>query len=323
MTAPDWLGIDLGGTFIKWELLGDDGASLGSGRTATPTTGHIAVTEAIIRIVNDYSAGESGLAGVGIAVPGHLSEERDSITLLPNVAGEWLGFSVRSYIAEHTGYEPTLLNDARAFARAELELGAAVGASDAVFATIGTGIGGAVAVNGQVVSSRRDSFGEIGHSTAVAGGETCACGGRGCVEAYAGGTSVLARAKRRGVTVDAGPDALISLAFAALSDPIAASVLEEAYDAFAVGVSSLCAVTGSHLVVVGGAVATELPGYLDRTRERLVERFGLLGTVEVRVGLLGSRAGALGAALARRDHSHSSMTPSNTTPARTELEHQA
>ena len=318
MSEQTWLGIDLGGTYIKWELVADDGTSLRSGRTPTPRTGQIAVTDAMVNIVDELGVAGVRPAAVGIAVPGHLSAARDSITILPNVPGDWVGFGVRSYIAERTGLDISLLNDARAFALAELELGAAVGASTAVFATIGTGIGGAVAVDGRIVTSDRDTFGEIGHTTAVVDGEACACGGRGCVEAYAGGSKVLERAARRGVSIELGPDALTSLEFAARTDQAAADVLAEAYDAFAVGISTVCAFTGSTLVILGGAVVAELPGYLDRSRQRLEQRRALLGPVEVRAGSLGARAGAVGAArAARRNQSESKNVTSHP-----ELEHQ-
>lgn len=304
--APRWLGIDLGGTYIKWELLGEGDQGLGSGRVDTPTSGHLAVTDAIVDLCSERAA-DSEVTGIGIAVPGHLSPIRDSITLLPNVSGQWSGFPLRSYVAERIGLTPTLLNDARAFAAAELVLGAARGRDDVLFATIGTGIGGAVAVGGVVVNSARDNFGEIGHLTAVVGGEPCGCGSAGCIEAYAGGAYLLARAEKRGCRIDRGPSAIPALAASAVHDPMAARVLSQAYDIFGVGISSACAYTGSRCVVVGGAVGAELPGYLQGSRYHLSDRHGLLGDVDVRAAALGARAGALGAAVsARLGHSSTS-----------------
>jgi len=321
MTEASWLGIDLGGTFIKYELVADDGVMIRSGKKATPLTGQLDVVDAIAGIVTELVAEAFAPAGVGIAVPGHLSPERDSITIFPNVPGDWRGFPLRSSIAERSGREVSLLNDARSFALAELERGAARGASTAVFATIGTGIGGAVAVDGAVVSSAPDTFGEIGHTTAVVDGDRCGCGSLGCIEAYAGGTNILRRARERGLSIPSGADALTSLEKTTHTDPLAAAVLEEAYDAFAIGVSSMCAYTGAQLVVVGGAVAAELPGFLDRSRVRLEHRRELLGAVEVRAASLGARAGALGAALAARRAAVSKSEHPNTEPLTPELEH--
>lgn len=300
MSEPTWLGIDLGGTAIKWEHVTDSGSSIAAGRVATPTEGHEAVTDAIAEIIRGAASGTSVPAGVGIAVPGHLTPERDAVTLLPNVAGAWRGYPFVEVLRARTGSSPVLLNDARAFAIAELELGAARGASDVVFVTIGTGIGGAVAIDGRVVRSRRDTTGEVGHIIAVRDGERCTCGHRGCVEAYAGGAQILRRAEREGIEVSSSAGALASLARADLRSLAAVRILREAYDALAVGISSACAFTGAQVVVVGGGVADELPGFLDRSRRRLAERAGLLGEVEVRTSTLGVRAGALGAALAAR-----------------------
>lgn len=301
--AATWLGIDLGGTLIKWEHVADSGGTVDSGRVPTPRSGHLAVTEALAEIVNARRAGSRPPAGVGIAVPGHLSPERDSITVLPNVAGDWRGFPVVAQLRERTGSTVTLLNDARAFAGAEHAIGAAREGTDVVFATVGTGIGGAVAIDGTLVRSRRDTVGELGHTTAVVDGEQCSCGHRGCVEAYAGGAAILARAVQQGLSITAGPGALRDLATTAATSSVAARILAEAYDALAVGVSNACAFIGARLVVLGGGVVEDLPGFVDRCRVRLEDRRDLLGDVELRRGSIGVRAGAVGAALAAREAS--------------------
>jgi glucokinase len=298
-----WLGVDLGGTNIKWECLTAAGESVASGQVATPTGGHIAVTDTIVDLIDAYRLEDDSLRGVGVAVPGHLGPSGDSIALLPNVPGDWLGFPIRSYVSERTGFAPVLLNDARAFAVAELGLGAGRGHDSGVFATIGTGVGGAIATGGAVVRSPRDSFGELGHTVAVPDGELCGCGSRGCVEAYAGGTFVISRAEKRGVPIVRGPEVHSALAREAERNLAAAAVLEEAYNAFAVGISNACALAGTGFVVVGGAVATALPGYVARCRSVLEARQDLLGRIEVRAGSLGNHAGALGAALAAREQS--------------------
>lgn len=301
MSAPTWLGIDLGGTSIKWEQVTVSGEAVNAGRVPTPADGQLAVSDALAAIINDALASAAPPAGVGIAVPGHLSPQRDSITLLPNVAGDWLGFPLVARLRDRTGNTPTLLNDARAFAGAEHAVGGAAGSSDVVFVTIGTGIGGAIAIDGAVLRSRRDTLGELGHTTAVVDGERCGCGHRGCVEAYAGGAAVLRRAAQHGLIITPGPDALRQLASRAATSRQAAKILTEAYEALAVGVSSACAFSGARLVVIGGGVADELPGYLDRCQVRLESRRALLGEVEVRRATLGVRAGAVGAAFAARE----------------------
>lgn len=299
MTRPTWLGIDLGGTSIKWEQISDSGGTVASGAVATPTSGHEGVTDAIAQIVIARGADRDPPLAVAIAVPGHLSADQDSAILLPNVPGDWLGFPVAARLSELSGIRPLLLNDARAFAVAELALGAAHAQSEVVFVTVGTGVGGAVAVDGRVIRSRGDRFGEVGHAVVVVDGELCTCGSRGCVEAYAGGAQILDRARRHGLPVGSGPGALRALS----THPSLAGILRDAYDALAVGISTACALTGARFVVIGGGVAEELPDFLGRTRTRLAERGRLLGDVEVVPGELGVRAGAVGAAIFARAES--------------------
>ncbi len=296
MSTPTWLGIDLGGTSIKWEQIDDSGATVASGRVVTPISGQEGVTDAIAEIVTARSIDQDPPLALAIAVPGHLSADQESVTLLPNVPGAWLGFPIAARLSALSGLCPLLLNDARSFAVAELTLGAARAQSEVVFVTVGTGVGGAVALDGRVIRSRGDRFGEVGHTVVVIDGELCTCGSRGCVEAYAGGAQILDRARRHGLPVGSGLGALRALS----THPSLAAILREAYDALAVGIANACALTGARFVVIGGGVAAELPGFVEWTRHRLAERWRLLGDVEVSQGELGVRAGAVGAAIFAR-----------------------
>jgi glucokinase len=293
------LGIDVGGTNIKWVALDGSTARLGSGTLATPTADESSVVDVLEQIVT--AVGERfDVCSLGIAVPGHVDRLTQQTRILPNVAGRWDGFPLGDHVRARTGLRPEILNDARAFAMAELTMGSGREHRDVVFATVGSGVGGALVVDGELLRNRTDSAGEVGHTTYRADGRRCGCGGEGCVEAYAGGHAIAERLAEIGgpwrsrtvreafESTPSGPD-----------DPVA-TITAEAVDALAVAIASACALIGARAVVLGGGLALEVPRYAEAAAARLAARRRLLGDVPVFVSGIGSLAGAVGAALAGR-----------------------
>jgi glucokinase len=293
------LGIDVGGTNIKWVTLDGSAARLGSGTVATPTADEARVVDALEQIV--ATARERfDVHSIGIAVPGHVDRLTQQTLLIPNVAGHWNGFALGDEMRARTGLRPEILNDARAFALAELTVGSVSAYRNIVFATVGSGVGGALVVDGELLRNRTDSAGELGHMTYRSGGRPCTCGADGCVEAYAGGHAVAERL--------AGVDAQwrsrsLREAFEATKarpDDAVATITAEAVDALAVALASACALIGGRAVVLGGGLAIEVPRYAETAAARLASRRRLLGEVPVFVSEIGSLAGAIGAAIAGR-----------------------
>lgn len=293
------LGVDVGGTNIKWVALDASTARLGSGTVATPTTDEASVVDVLERIV--ATAGERfGVRSFGVAVPGHVDRSTQQTLIVPNVAGRWTGFPLGAELRRRTGLRPEILNDARAFAVAERAVGSARSHADVVFATVGSGIGGALVVDGRLLRNGSDSAGELGHTTYRPGGRLCGCGSEGCVEAYAGGHAIAARLAELG-----GPWRSRSVreafdASAAGSDDAVGTITAEAVDALATALANACALIGARAVVLGGGLAIEVPRYAAAAANRLAARRRLLGEVRVHVSELGSLAGAIGAAIAGR-----------------------
>jgi glucokinase len=293
------LGIDVGGTNIKWVALNASNARLGSGSVATPTTDEASVVDVLEQIV--AAAGERfDVRSYGIAVPGHVDRSTRQTLLIPNIAGRWTGFPLGEELRRRTGLRPEILNDARAFAMAERAVGSARSHADVVFATVGSGIGGALVVEGQLLRNGTDSAGELGHTTYRSGGRLCGCGSEGCVEAYAGGHAIAGRLAEldgqwRSRSVREAFDGS-----AAGSDDAVATITEEAVDALATALANTCALIGARAVVLGGGLAIEVPRYVEAATTRLASRRRLLGDVRVHVSELGSLAGAIGAAIAGR-----------------------
>ncbi|MEV4580953.1 ROK family protein [Nonomuraea jabiensis] len=281
MTA---LGIDVGGTYTKWVTLEGEAVS-DSGTVPTPPGPEETV---------ELAASLAPHAGsIGIGLPGHVDRDTGTALFVPNPPGDWDGYPVGERLGALTGVPVSVVNDARAFARAELALGAARGLADVLFAVLGTGVGGAVALRGAVLVGPRDNLGEIGHVTVSPWGPACCCGNRGCVETFAAGPGIVRAFGPRTVKATAAEVAEAARA----GDERAAQAFEQAGWALGVALGDAAAFFGVGSVVVGGGVSGALDLMRSTLNNELARRRPLIGDVTVLPAVLGPMAGAIGAAL--------------------------
>jgi glucokinase len=185
------LGIDVGGTKTVIAIADEAGVLRGRRRFATPLSGDArADLSALARearaLCAEAGASPAKLQAVGVALPGPLDLEAGLLLSPPNLPG-WQRLPVRDLLAAELGAPVALENDANAAALAEWRFGAGRGARDMVFLTMSTGVGGGLILGGKLQRGVATSAGEIGHMPIEWEGEPCACGKRGCLEAYVGG----------------------------------------------------------------------------------------------------------------------------------------
>ncbi|MBB5790047.1 ROK family protein [Jiangella mangrovi] len=281
------LGIDVGGTTVKWAVLDARTATVVV-RGSIPTADDPHTVAAELAAVAETAAG-GDTAAIGVGVPGHVDRRTGIVRFVPNLRGDWPGFPLAATLRASTGRPVTVLNDARAFCLAEWVLGAARGHDDALFLTLGTGVGGGVVSGGSLLTGPDDRLGEIGHLVHDRTGPRCGCGHRGCLETYASATAI-ARA--------AGLPTAEAAFEAATSDPAASEAVAAAGRAVGETIASLCAVLPADLLVIGGGVAAGLPQLRPHIEHALAERRDFIGAVDVVAARLGADAGAVGAALA-------------------------
>lgn len=276
------LGVDVGGSAVKWALL--DGEKVADSGTFPTPRGPDAVVEQVAASLPD------GVASIGIGLPGHVDRAAGIALFVPNPPGEWTGFPVGPALSARTGLPVAVVNDARAFALAELRVGAARGLSDVLFAVLGTGIGGAVALGGQILAGPRDNLGEVGHITVDTFGPECCCGNRGCVETFAAGPGIVRGYRSRATPADVAEAAR-------RGDRKAVEVMSRAGWALGVALGDAVALLGIDTVVVGGGVAGALDLMRPAMRDEFERRRPLIGDVTVLPAALGPLAGAIGAAI--------------------------
>jgi glucokinase len=191
------IGLDLGGTNLRAAVIDRSGKLLDkiSGSTNF-TEGREAVMGDIVAAISKLREhhGISGLAGIGVGVPGFIRMKEGFLTNSPNLP--YLeNYPVRDEISRRLGAGVILENDANAAALGEKWMGAGRDVDDLVLLTLGTGIGGGIISGGKVLRGFVGMAGELGHLTVVPTGNPCGCGNRGCLEKYASATAVSAMAQ--------------------------------------------------------------------------------------------------------------------------------
>jgi glucokinase len=190
------VGIDLGGTNIVVGTVAEDGSEL-LGLVSEPTLPELGADAVVARIVklahaSIAAAGRRDVAGVGIGSPGPLDTKTGVVILTPDLG--WVNMPLRDRVSDALKLPTTLDNDANCAIFGEWWRGAAQGVDHVVGLTIGTGIGGGIVLGGEIYHGASDVAGEIGHMTIEANGRACKCGNQGCLEAYASGPAIAARA---------------------------------------------------------------------------------------------------------------------------------
>ncbi len=307
------IGVDVGGTKVLAGEVDPEGRIV---RTATRRTPGRRVSVSMLEgaltdAVHDVAAGRVP-DGVGLAAAGFVDATAERVMFAPHLP--WVDDDVRRRLTERWGAPVTLDNDANCAAYAESRLGAARGASSALVVTMGTGIGGALVVDGRLLRGANGMAGEFGHMQVVPDGRACECGHYGCWEQYSSGHALVRFARAR---VIAEPTVLTDLCHGQpeqLTGPMVTAAAEDgdlvARQAFAsvgdwlgVGLAGLVAAFDPEVVVVGGGVSAAGDRLLDPARIALGR--ALVGAEhrvvpEVRVARLGPEAGLVGAALGRR-----------------------
>jgi glucokinase len=308
-----YVGVDVGGTKILAGLVGERGElsdiQRGStpGRRVTAEALEDALTEVVTRV-----AGSRPLAAVGLAAAGFVDATGDRVRFAPHLP--WRDHSVRQTLSDRWGVPVVLDNDANCAAAAESAYGAAAGAASAVLITMGTGIGGAVVVDGHVLRGTNGMAGEFGHAQVMPDGVPCECGHQGCWEQYASGNALVRYARER---LGREPSILEEICHGRpelLTGPMVTAAAEEgdllARQAFGsvgdwlgVGVANLVAALDPEVVVIGGGVSAAGDKLLEPARSALTRALVGVGhrvVPPIRAAAFGPQSGLVGAGLMAR-----------------------
>ncbi|GLX51303.1 sugar kinase [Streptomyces hygroscopicus subsp. hygroscopicus] len=295
---------------MKAALVGDDGVLLHRARRATGRErGPDAVVAGILDFAAElyaYGAEHHGTpAAAGIAVPGIVDEEQGTAVYSANLG--WKDVPLRDLLAERLGVPVALGHDVRTGGLAEGRIGAGRGADRFLFVPLGTGIAGAIGIDGRVESGAHGFAGEIGHVVVRPGGAPCPCGQRGCLERYASAAAVSEGWAAAGGNPDA--DAADCARAVAAGDPAARRVWQEAVDALADGLVTALTLLDPRTLIIGGGLAEAGEVLFQPLRDAVRRRVTFQKLPSVVPAALGDAAGCLGAGLLARDLLTITSTP--------------
>ena len=315
------IGIDLGGSNLR-------AAAFGDGDGATPLEIHKeavgddrapdAIVERVARTIERLAGGSAGPVAVGVGLAALLRDRRGTVANSPHL--RWRDVPFGELLGRRLGarYRLGVYNDVNAITWGEAVAGAAQGCRDVLAVYVGTGIGGGLIVGGQLVEGASNCAGEIGHTKVRWDDDAapCMCGGRGCVEAYVGGSYLVARIRRElankrrkttvieraGGSLDAVTPSHVDAA-ALDGDAWALGLWTELAALLAVALGNALAILNSQRLILGGGVLGRTPGLREMTEIdlMLVAPPASLEPLTIAVAELGDDAGLVGAARLARD----------------------
>ena len=304
------VGIDLGGSKLRGGLLSPSGQLIGRLEVQTeawkgPPSVLANLKSMITRLLD--STDPARVAGIGIAAAGQIHPKTHAVVYAPNL--EWENVPLRDEIESAFGMPVYVENDVRAAAWGEYRFGAGRGAESLIAVFVGTGVGSGAVVDGILLRGAGNAAGELGHTQVVPDGVPCACGQRGCVEAYASGRGF---ARRLEAALAAGTETRLGRETGGNASRVTAALVARAAmegDAFArtlwddaerflgQAIANYVTLLNPDLLVLGGGVMTTVPR-LAQALERQVRSHATVLSRDVRIARagLGDSSGIFGAA---------------------------
>lgn len=306
-----YVGIDLGGTFIKGGIVTKDGEIVCQDKVPTEVEkGNDRVAENIAKLTETLlqkaNVSKSNIVGIGLGSPGMIDSKKGVVVFSANCYME--NCPLADMVSAKIQLPVKIANDANVAALGEVKFGAAKGKEDVVMITLGTGVGGGVVANGQLMEGNKSAGAELGHMSVVADGETCSCGRKGCMEAYSSATALIRDTKRamqankKSKMWEIGDLSNVTgkTAFDYKgADADAKAVVERYIRMLAVGLTNFANIFRPEVIILGGGVCAQGDELVKPVQALLNEDIfaGSRGPqVEIVTATLGNSAGLLGAA---------------------------
>ena len=275
------LGFDIGGTNLRVLCLNDDGSS-----SALQQQQHPNEPEAIISIVVELARAliketTESIKAIGVGCAGHVLPT-GVIQSSPNLPN-FIDFPLKQILEEEIQTQVLVENDANCSAWAEYQIGAGIGMENLLVISFGTGIGAGLILGGSIFRGSYGLAGEVGHMTLEENGRPCPCGNYGCWEQYSSGaelSNLISRDETHAVPYE--------------------NTLTEFSEKVAVGFRNLSHVLDPEMIIVTGGITSIGDPLLDAIQQAYYKRVGHRDNgklTQIRLGMFGNEAGALGAAL--------------------------
>lgn len=309
--AKKWVvGVDLGGTTIKMAFVNVYGELIDKWEIVTnlEDQGKYIVTDiakSIDQKLQEHGQTKEKLIGIGMGAPGPVDGDTGLVYEAVNLG--WKNYPLKNLLEVETSLPAVVDNDANIAAIGEMWKGAGNGAKNLICVTLGTGVGGGVIANGQIVRGANGAAGEIGHITSVPeGGAPCNCGKTGCLETIASATGIVRLAKEKLATSETDSSlrkletitAKDVLDAAKENDRLALEVVEEVFFHLGLALANAANALNPEKIVIGGGVSKAGNWLAERVTEYF-KRFAFPRVAEsasIVIATLGNDAGVIGGA---------------------------
>ncbi|MFC0558111.1 ROK family glucokinase [Halalkalibacter alkalisediminis] len=308
-----YVGVDIGGTTIKMAFVTAKGEIVTKWEIPTNKIDegkHITsdIAQAIEEKCKELGEEKDILVSIGLGAPGFINMENGFIYQAVNIG--WVDFPLKEQLEEKTGLTVTVDNDANIAALGEMWTGAGDGAKNLLCVTLGTGVGGGIITNGQILHGVNGMAGEIGHYTSVPeGGAACNCGKTGCLETIASATGIARLAVEKLADY---PESVLKATYdqratisskdvfeaAEKGDKLGNKVIEEVSFHLGLALANLAIALNPEKIVLGGGVSKAGSLLLGPLEEQF-KRFALARVAEgceFKIATLGNDAGVIGGA---------------------------
>jgi len=294
------LGIDVGGTNIKFGLINQKGKIID--RVYLPTSKHLrskkqlvdGLVKTCLEIIAKNKLSKENFRGVGIGLPGLINAKKGIVYSLTNIPG-WKNVPLKRIIEKKLRVPVFIDNDVNVIALGEWKKGAGKGKANLICITLGTGVGGGLVIENKLYRGEGFAAGEIGHIPIQQNGKECNCGGSGCLETFVGNQYLLKKAKRIFKKKNLSLEDVSRLADQGNRKAI--QFWQQVSEQIGIGLTGVVNVLNPSCIIVGGGVANayaHIGGHILKTIQKRAMRVqGKM--VKVKKSSLGSNAGIIGA----------------------------
>ena len=300
-------GVDVGGTTCKIGLFSEEGCLVDKWEIKTDTSDNGAnilqdIANTVKNIINEKKIADKDIAGIGMGIPGPVLKD-GTVNKCVNLG--WGVFNIEKAMKDLTGFDVKAGNDANVAALGEVWKGAARNYSDSIMVTLGTGVGGGIVINNNILTGAFGAAGEIGHiKVKEFDVEKCGCGNSGCLEQYASATGIVRLANeylestKEETSLRKATEISAKTVFDAAKkgDKMALRILDEVANILGTVLANLASTVNPEIIVIGGGVSKAGSILIDPIKEYFqLKCFHACSKTEITLAILGNDAGMFGA----------------------------
>ncbi|WP_040211412.1 ROK family protein [Clostridium polynesiense] len=261
---------DIGGTFIKYSVINEKGEILLKDKFSTPKENcRIEIPKALVERIKDIS-NYFKIDAAGISTAGQVDSDKGEIVFATENLPGYTGAKISEHLRNELNLPSYVENDVNAAAVGEMWMGAAKGKNNFACITLGTGIGGAIVIDGKLYKGINGGAGEFGHMSINEHGENCTCGFQGCFERYSSTSALIRRYKAEAEKAGSADENATGESIMKLvreGNNTAVKVYKDFLAHLATGIANVVHILDPGLIVIGGGISAQGQSFINELEE--------------------------------------------------------